>query len=89
MKELEASRKVNLEYQRETKKAKKNKITANLELQDAIKRNLFRSKNMSTICPKMLNFDRMIYNKEIFEASYSYERYMGRVKVKEAPADVT
>ena len=29
----------------------------------------------------------MLYNKD-FEASYSYERYMGRIKVKEAPADV-
>jgi len=29
----------------------------------------------------------MLYSKD-FEASYSYERYMGRIKVKEAPSDV-
>ena len=39
------------------------------------------------INPKPLNFDKMLYSKD-FEASYSYERYMGRIKVKEAPADV-
>ena len=31
----------------------------------------------------------MLYTKEVFEASYSYERYMGRIKLKEAPSDVT
>ena len=87
MKELENSRKVNLDYQRENKKLKKSKISQNPELQDALKKGLFKSKNTSTINPKLLNFDRMLYTKE-FEASYSYERYMGRIKVKPAPQDV-
>ena len=48
---------------------------------------MFKFKNANIIQPKVLNFDRMLYNK-VFEASYSYERYMGRIKVKEAPSDV-
>ena len=54
-----------------------------------MKRNMFHQKSINTICPKLLNFDRMLYSKDVFEASYSYERYVGRVKLKEAPADVT
>jgi len=48
---------------------------------------LFKFSNTNIIVPKKLNFDRMLYSKD-FEASYSYERYMGRIKVKEAPSDV-
>ena len=86
-KELEASRKINLEYQRENKKSQKGKITGNPELQEAMKRNMFKFKNANIIQPKILNFDKMLYNKE-FEQSYFYERYMGRIKVKEAANDV-
>lgn len=85
MKQLEGSRKINLDYQRDQKKASRSKIQQNPELQEAIKRGLFKSnKSTSVINPKPLNFDRLLYNKE-FEACYSYERYMGRIKVKEAP----
>lgn len=52
-----------------------------------MKNGLFKFKNTNIINPKKLNFDRMLYSKD-FEASYSYERYMGRIKVKEAPSDV-
>lgn len=48
---------------------------------------MFKFSNTNIIVPKKLNFDRMLYSKD-FEASYSYERYMGRIKVKEAPSDV-
>lgn len=87
MKELLQTRKVNLEFQRENKKANKAKIQQNPELQDALKKGLFKYKNTNIINPKRLNFDRMLYNKD-FEASYCYEQYMGRIKVKEAPSDV-
>ena len=60
------------------------KISQNQGLEDAIKHDLF-DKNDSTIKPKKLNFDNMLYNKDTFEAPFSYERYMGRIKVKEAP----
>ena len=45
-------------------------------------------RDFNTIMPKMVNFDRMLYNKEFFEASFSYERYMGRIKLKELPNEI-
>ena len=88
IKELEAARKVNLVYQRGNKQEKKNQLTSYPELQNAIKQGKFNMRNLNTIMPKMLNFDRMLYNREIFEASYSYERYMGRIKLKEMPNNI-
>lgn len=44
---------------------------------------------MSVINPKKLNFDKMLYPKDKdFEACYSYERYMGRIKVEEAKQNI-
>ena len=44
---------------------------------------------MPVINPKKLNFDKMLYPKDKdFEASYSYERYMGRIKVEEAKQNI-
>jgi len=89
MKELESSRKVNLDYQRESKKANRNKIAQNPQLQEAVKKGVFKQKHTTIISPKTLSFDRLLYPKDKdFEASYSYERYMGRIKVKEAPLEV-
>ena len=84
MKDSELSRKHNRE---ELRKRKTTHIASNPQLQEAVKKGIFKTKNTAIINPKILDFDRMLFNKE-FEAPYSYERYMGRIKVKEAPSDV-
>jgi len=84
MKDLELSRKHNRD---EMRKRKATHIASNPKLQEAVKKGIFKSKNTPLINPKTLDFDRMLFNKE-FEAPFSYERYMGRIKVKEAPTDV-
>ena len=87
MKDVEQQRKSNLEYIREQKRAARAKTKSQQELTVALKNGQFKHKNTGIINPKLLNFDSMLYSKE-FEASYSYERYMGRIKVKDAQSDV-
>lgn len=79
LKDLEDARRRN----REDARKNKPKYTTNQDLQEAFR----KSKHASVINPKTLDFDRLLYNKE-FDAPYNYERYMGRIKVKEAPSDV-
>jgi len=87
MKELETSRKLHLEKQRDSRRARRTVSSQKDELQEAMRKGLFKQKNASSVIhPKMLNYDRLLYNKE-FEASYFYEKYMGRIKVKEAPTE--
>ena len=79
LKDLEDARRRNREDARKSKP----KYAPNQDLQEAFK----KSKNASVINPKTLAFDRLLYSKD-FDAPYNYERYMGRIKVKEAPSDV-
>ena len=80
MKEVEDARR----RSREESRKMRTKGLVNHEVHDAFKK---RSDLMQMIFPKTLDFDNLLYSQK-FEAPYNYERYMGRIKVKEAPADV-
>jgi hypothetical protein len=54
----------------------------------ACARGTYRYHQRPLIMPKALSFDKLLYPTKEFEGPYSYERYMGRIKVKEAPPDV-
>ena len=52
-------------------------------IKEAKNKGLFDHSQSNIITPAPLDFDKMLYN-NVFESPFAYEKYMGRIKLKES-----
>jgi hypothetical protein len=47
------------------------------------------SKNMTELIrPDSIDYDKILYSQKEFKSPHSYEKYMGRIKLRTAPSEV-
>jgi len=85
-KEQEATRRIQMNSKRNNRRREASKNTSSV-INKAIKAGIFPQQHANIITPQKLDFDQLLYSGKC-EGPFAYERYMGRIKCKESPADI-